>query len=403
MNYVKSFNVIGTDVAQIPCIRASGAPTKTTTGDVGSLYMDTDTGNLYKCVSVTEDSYVWETMSNADDSKVGDKPWSSKNIVNKLCPPFTEIGSAAICEPVEGYPLEVVSHINPKSDGTEWESITLKQCGKNILDTINPKVYHQNASTPQLLYTLTDTGVRMEALRDLTNLWSRAGFYIGTKQELAGMTITVSGVYTSLVVNDKNIPHMAFSCTNIEPCRDNSNIIIANGGYIGTTGTTKALKNGITGNSSLTYTVTGEEDMDYIYVGLLTTYGGSMAVGDWTEWSDIQVEIGNAATEYEPYRGRTFTVDFTNAPEIEGGGYYNWNTGLMNNGASPYLHNPTTGWFDMIQDESEASTVIRSIPALPGVNTIYSNCGDTVVKGRSDCNAILKNLTNAIVSLGANI
>ena len=53
-----------------------------------------------------------------DDSVVSKKPWSSMNTVDKLCPTFTETGSVVICEPVEGYPLHVVSKFDAKQSGT---------------------------------------------------------------------------------------------------------------------------------------------------------------------------------------------------------------------------------------------------------------------------------------------
>ena len=52
-----------------------------------------------------------------DDTAISKKPWSSKNTVDKLCPAFTESGATVACEPVEGYPLEVVSHINGSASG----------------------------------------------------------------------------------------------------------------------------------------------------------------------------------------------------------------------------------------------------------------------------------------------
>ena len=59
MEYVESFNLFGTEVSQIPCIRSVGAPITTTVGEVGCLYMDTNTGNLYKCTSVADGVYTW--------------------------------------------------------------------------------------------------------------------------------------------------------------------------------------------------------------------------------------------------------------------------------------------------------------------------------------------------------
>lgn len=58
-----------------------------------------------------------------DDSAVSKKPWSSKNTVDKLCPYFTESGDLVVCEPLEGYPLTVISYIG--QDGAS--KITLRQ------------------------------------------------------------------------------------------------------------------------------------------------------------------------------------------------------------------------------------------------------------------------------------
>lgn len=52
MNYVESFNLFGTPAKEIPCIKGEGVPTKTTEGAIGCLYMNTLTGDMYKCVSI---------------------------------------------------------------------------------------------------------------------------------------------------------------------------------------------------------------------------------------------------------------------------------------------------------------------------------------------------------------
>ena len=59
MEYVESFNLFGTNVSQIPCIRGAGAPLSTTAGEVGCLYMATNTGALYKCTAVADGVYTW--------------------------------------------------------------------------------------------------------------------------------------------------------------------------------------------------------------------------------------------------------------------------------------------------------------------------------------------------------
>ena len=59
MEYVESFNLFGTEVSQIPCIRGKGEPTTATVGAVGCQYMNTDNGNLYKCTAVVEGACTW--------------------------------------------------------------------------------------------------------------------------------------------------------------------------------------------------------------------------------------------------------------------------------------------------------------------------------------------------------
>jgi microcystin-dependent protein len=62
-----------------------------------------------------------------DDNTIGADAWSSKNIVDRLCPPISETGLVAQCDAVEGYPLDVQA----KESG-EVSGITVTVCGKNL-------------------------------------------------------------------------------------------------------------------------------------------------------------------------------------------------------------------------------------------------------------------------------
>ena len=53
-----------------------------------------------------------------DDSSIGDKPWSSKHIIDMLCPPLEESGNPVVCYPVAGYPLGVKAKWEPAQEGT---------------------------------------------------------------------------------------------------------------------------------------------------------------------------------------------------------------------------------------------------------------------------------------------
>lgn len=68
-----------------------------------------------------------------DDSSIGDKPWSSKHIVDMLCPPLEESGNPVVCYPVAGYALGVKASWEPvqEGSGTPYPA----GGGKQLLDT----------------------------------------------------------------------------------------------------------------------------------------------------------------------------------------------------------------------------------------------------------------------------
>lgn len=82
-----------------------------------------------------------------DDTTVTDSaPWSSKHIVDVLCPPLEETGNPVVCYPVENYPLGVTASWEPTQEGTGdpspdnvrpikgRDSVTVERCGENLLD-----------------------------------------------------------------------------------------------------------------------------------------------------------------------------------------------------------------------------------------------------------------------------
>lgn len=289
-----------------------------------------------------------------NDVAVTDKAWSSQNTVDKLCPSFTESDYVAVCEPLEGYPLNVVSTISADYDGTNLEKITLTQCGKNLFD------FKQTAT--ELTYTNDKGG---QATRFGHAIYLPSGTYTikATSSGDGKRTVT-------LVINGADASNKALV------------YLVAN-----------------TATYKQTFTLT---DGDVVYV--LNANSGSTVGGTTSILSslDLQLEAGSVATDYEPYCGKTYTANFTNAEQIEGKGFYNWNTGLFNNGASDYQHDIETGRLTMI-DSNPENTIIRNIPAVSGTNRFYSDCGNTTVSGRADPVTIIEKLTNAILALGGNV
>lgn len=89
-----------------------------------------------------------------DDTTVTDSaPWSSKHIVDMLCPPLEETGNPAVCYPVSGYPLGCKVRWEPTQEGTGdpspenvrpikgRDSVTVTRCGENLL---NPSLFQNN-------------------------------------------------------------------------------------------------------------------------------------------------------------------------------------------------------------------------------------------------------------------
>lgn len=82
-----------------------------------------------------------------DDAAVSeDAPWSSKHIIDMLCPPLEESGNPVVCYPVAEYPLGVKAKWEPMQEGTGTpspenirpihgrDSVTVERCGENLLN-----------------------------------------------------------------------------------------------------------------------------------------------------------------------------------------------------------------------------------------------------------------------------
>lgn len=84
-----------------------------------------------------------------DDSSIGDKPWSSKHIIDMLCPPLEESGNPVVCYPVAGYPLGVKAKWEPVQEGTGTpspenirpikgrDSVNVERCGENVIEFLS--------------------------------------------------------------------------------------------------------------------------------------------------------------------------------------------------------------------------------------------------------------------------
>lgn len=80
-----------------------------------------------------------------DDAAVGANAWSSKHIIDMLCPPLEESGNPVVCYPVAGYPLGIKAKWEPAQEGSGTPSpenirpisgrdaVKVERCGENLL------------------------------------------------------------------------------------------------------------------------------------------------------------------------------------------------------------------------------------------------------------------------------
>lgn len=69
MKYVKSFDILGVDTAQIPCIELQGVPNAATVGAVGLLgiYVTPEGYEIYVCTKVEGAVYTWKSLRDGED------------------------------------------------------------------------------------------------------------------------------------------------------------------------------------------------------------------------------------------------------------------------------------------------------------------------------------------------
>lgn len=97
-----------------------------------------------------------EDAPQIDDTQItATNPWSSKQIIDTLCPPLEVTGNPVQCYPVAGYPLGVKASWEPRQSGegdpspenvrpiTGTDEVRVRQSGPNLLD-FSKIVFSQN-------------------------------------------------------------------------------------------------------------------------------------------------------------------------------------------------------------------------------------------------------------------
>lgn len=148
--------------------------------------------------------------AKVDDSSIGDKPWSSKHIVDMLCPKIEESGNPVQCYPVAGYPLGVTASWEPVQEGE----------GEPSPENIRP-IVGRNSVTVNLASgvknwrLLTLTGTETWTFEN-TSVVEKYGFILHTEDIQTPTTPNQKGQivcnkYATLSANDTYTVHTGIS------------------------------------------------------------------------------------------------------------------------------------------------------------------------------------------------
>lgn len=301
-----------------------------------------------------------------DDSTIGENTWSSKNIVDMLCPPLQESGNPVVCYPVAGYPLGVKAKWEPVQEGSGdpspenirpikgRDAVTVTRCGENLLN------YDEFKTVPIINGTSVweNNGVTITAINDDAS----TNFIYSSFPTGARIPVTAGTVITLSWDSDENTKGKV---------------------YIFDNGRQQSLTSANNANAKHV-THTCKNDAKFI-----TFRFGVSKAGDTIHYKNIQITLGSTApTTYTPYIGQTNTLTL---PETIYGGEVDAVTGegqktwqLLNNPSSYnyYEGKAEGGW---VQSEDAIAWFLydpkffpKEAKVLSNIFNVVSNIANTV-------------------------
>ncbi len=232
-----------------------------------------------------------DTARLDDNTVSSESTWSSAELIKRLCPEFSESGNAVRCYPAAGSALGVVSSIEAVQAGSGDPSpenvrlvkghsaVNLTRSGKNLFDNNVEKIrdYTFPASSGDLI---TRAGYEIPLPR---GKYSASGTRVGTTEAVYVYTYLVQG--NTYVANKGIIMGTEERQIVIDVPYDDCNLLIVDGSGAG--------------------------------VEHAKTIFGKV---------ECLLECGETSTEFEPYRGETYTADLSNTVY---GGSFDWERGVL--------------------------------------------------------------------------
>jgi hypothetical protein len=366
-----------------------------------------------------------------DDTTVGLDAWSSKHIVDMLCPPIEEAGNPVQCYPVSGYPLWVTASWEPTQEGSGdpspdnirpisgRDSVKVERCGENLLD-----VAQCRTATPSAAYGLTvtvdDTGlIRVFGIPKVNKDNPRATFRIlFTNQviltkEYKAKWFVVKGVINAItpIQKDKSIVLQS-------PLLPNTSVDVQFRlmYYTGDEPTTYTPYTGQTATLTLPSTIYGGT-VDAVTGDGQETWGTETisriaSIDELTSvvrcaatllQKSVTAKSGSAISnwlgEYVSYVEDKESF-YTNQTQI----YIKISKTRLSSfnvaGVNAYLsEHPLTVCYKLASPVPITATGAQPIPALPGVNTVLTDADSVMVTGRADPIKRITDLEDAVASM----
>lgn len=372
-----------------------------------------------------------------DDVAVSeDAPWSSKHIIDMLCPPLEESGNPVVCYPVAGYPLGVKAKWEPMQEGTGTpspenirpikgrDSVMVERCGENLFNRDGLVVGAPVYSNDGVLSSYEDVAVSYVKVvpgaqysirlrnTDDTILYTRIAFLTKSKKFIkrAYMLNTKSGMETKETFTvSTDCEWIQFGLNNGRTFNYNFDVVFV----AGSAPTTYTQYIGQTDTLTLPETVYGGEVDAVSSEGQETWQVKSL---DGTEgWAIRDTYIGISGLLSPTDSGKGICTHFDVKRSYSGDCIFISDSGTVYLGRALSDKYTVDTWCAYLAAQHEAGTPVQicyklatpttftaigaqPISALAGANTILTDADSATVTGRADPIKRITDLEDAVAS-----
>ena len=372
-----------------------------------------------------------------DDAAVSeDAPWSSKRIIDMLCPPLEESGNPVVCYPVAGYPLGVKAKWEPMQEGSGTPSpenirpikgrdnVTVERCGENLFNkdgvSVGAPVYGENGTISSYkdvaaAYAKVVPGAQYSIRfrqTDSTILYIRIAFLTKSKKFIkrAYMLRSQAGIETKKTFTvSTDCEWIQFGLNNGITFNYNFDVVFVAGSaptaYIPYIGSTNTL--------TLPETVYGGEVDAVSGEGKRTWQVKSL---DGTEgWAIVDTYIGIYNLLSPTDSGKAICTHFDVRISYSGNNLFISDVGTVYLARALSDKYTVDTWCAYLAAQHEAGTPVQicyklatpttftatgalPMPALAGANTVLTDADSATVTGRADPIKRITDLEDAVAS-----